>query len=132
MAFITIDLLEPLFNPNDNNITVTDKNNALQGALVPVWKNGDTHNVSYEDLKECITKNVKYKLSDLKEDVTYKLSDLQETVNEQLEELGQAINTTEQNAVKLTGNQTVGGIKTFSTSPAVPNKTATATNNGTL
>lgn len=33
--------------------------------------------------------------------------------------------------VKLTGNQTVAGTKTFSTSPVVPSKTAAATNTGT-
>lgn len=34
-------------------------------------------------------------------------------------------------AVQATGNQTIGGTKTFSTSPVVPNKTTAATNTGT-
>lgn len=33
--------------------------------------------------------------------------------------------------VKLTGNQTIAGTKTFSTSPVVPSKTSSATNSGT-
>jgi hypothetical protein len=33
--------------------------------------------------------------------------------------------------VKLSGTQTIGGAKTFSTSPSVPNKTSAAENSGT-
>lgn len=35
------------------------------------------------------------------------------------------------NSVQTSGNQTIGGTKTFSTSPVVPNKTTKATNSGT-
>lgn len=35
------------------------------------------------------------------------------------------------NSVQTSGNQTIGGKKTFSTSPVVPNKTTKATNSGT-
>lgn len=49
----------------------------------------------------------------------------------QVYDVAQELDTLNQNVVKLTGDQTVNGTKTFGTSPVVPNKTAAATNDWT-
>ena len=41
------------------------------------------------------------------------------------------LNTLNNGVVKLSGDQTVNGTKTFTTSPVVPSKTTDATNTGT-
>lgn len=46
----------------------------------------------------------------------------------QVYDVAQDLNTLNNGVVKLTGDQTVNGTKTFGTSPVVPSKTTDATN----
>lgn len=51
------------------------------------------------------------------------VDDVRQTLNDDIDELGNGLNDLDSEAVKKTGDQTIAGVKTFSSSPQVPEPT---------
>jgi len=105
---------------------------AAFGSLDSITNNPDNANDS--DILRAILKIINDKVS-VKENSENKKTAITDSDTDY--PTGKAVKTqldlkaNDANVVKLTGNQTVAGVKTFSSSPVVPSKTTAATNTGT-
>jgi hypothetical protein len=88
-----------------------------------------------------LTGNVSVTLGSTESTAKFGTAAIAQTLATWLMQIGQRINgiiqalsskANDADVVKLTGNQTIAGTKTFSTSPVVPSKTTAAMNDGTL
>ena len=104
------------YNPATNELTISADTYAKTEIDTKLAEHNDASGISYDGSSSGL---VATKVQGAIDEVESRL----DTVGAVVSDLDQMIDTLDNTAVKLTGNQTIAGIKTFTSSPIVPTPT---------